>query len=385
MPTYSGSWALPAQMQAIADGTWTGIPQYELYSWGLNTNGQLGLNDRVARSSPVQVGTDKTWLKVSISANSSGNAVIAIKTDGTLWGWGNNTNGQLGTNDVTLRSSPVQIGALTNWLSASVGGSMHVLALKTDGTLWTWGKNNAGQLGQSDKVYRSSPVQIGALTTWNYVATSFSGSFALKTDGTLWSWGDNSNGQLGQNDLVYRSSPIQVGALTNWSKVSSSTVSVLAIKTDGTLWSWGQNNYGELGLNDVISRSSPVQIGAATDWSNAQLATAFALATKTNNTLWAWGTNSYGVLGQNDLIYRSSPVQVGALTTWSIIGPGQNTSMAIKTDGTLWGWGRSSDNGQLNNNDRINRSSPVQIGTSSDWVFAQSQAFTVGIRRSFTN
>jgi alpha-tubulin suppressor-like RCC1 family protein len=147
----------------------------------------------------------------------------AVKTDGTLWTWGLNGSGSLGQNNTTRRSSPTQVGALTNWSSASMGDSC-CIAIKTDGTLWSWGNAYTGRLGQNDIVSKSSPVQVGALTTWaSASAGKKNGTHvtAIKTDGTLWSWGNNNNGQLGQNDLVNRSSPVQVGGLTTWAQSSA--------------------------------------------------------------------------------------------------------------------------------------------------------------------
>jgi len=184
-----------------------------------------------------------------------------------MWSWGQNSGGQLGQNDTVVRSSPVQIGALTTWYQVSSGDS-HCVAIKTDGTMWSWGANSEGQLALGDAggfTARSSPVQIGALTTWSKIAAGIN-SVAIKTDGTMWSWGGNFYGGLGINNTANRSSPVQIGALTTWSQIAAGYAFSLAIKTDGTLWSWGSNNAGRLGLNDTYNRSSPVQVGAITSW-----------------------------------------------------------------------------------------------------------------------
>jgi alpha-tubulin suppressor-like RCC1 family protein len=258
----SGTETTPAETFCAAiktDGT--------LWTWGNNTFGRLGLNDTVRRSSPVQVGSLATWLVVSMARPGF---CLAIKTDGTLWAWGENYSGQLGLNDTPLRSSPVQVGSDTDWQRISTGGQAS-FAIKTNGTLWSWGGNGQGRLGQNvgqgDVANRSSPVQIGALTTWSRVSAA-NGGFcaAVKTDGTLWAWGYGGSGQLGQNNIITRSSPVQIGALTTWSDVSLNASGCFAIKTDGTMWSWGFNGYGRLGLNDTANRSSPVQIGALTKW-----------------------------------------------------------------------------------------------------------------------
>ena len=172
MPSYSGIWTLQAQMQAVAAGQWTGQPQ--LFVWGQNNYGQLGLNDTANRSSPVQVGALTGWSQIAAGQYHS----IAAKTDGTLWSWGNNGFGRLGLNDTTNRSSPVQIGALTTWYEVAAG-FRHTLATKTDGTLWSWGINSSGQLGLNDNTYRSSPVQVGSLATWTQIVIS-NQSLAIK-------------------------------------------------------------------------------------------------------------------------------------------------------------------------------------------------------------
>jgi alpha-tubulin suppressor-like RCC1 family protein len=195
----------------------------------------------------------------------------AVKTDGTLWMWGRNGQGQLGLGNTTTYSSPKQIGVLTSWLQVSTNYA--TLAVKTDGTLWGWGDNLDGQLGLGDRTNRSSPVQVGALTNWAYVdARSAQRVLAVKTDGTLWSWGANNIGQLGLGNTTKYSSPKQVGSLTNWSKVvindTFSTNFCLAVKTDSTLWGWGNNSNGQLGLGNTTNYSSPKQIGSLTDWIN---------------------------------------------------------------------------------------------------------------------
>ena len=135
-------------------------------------------------------------------------------------------------------------------------------------TLWAWGYNAYGQLGLGDAINRSSPVQVGALTTWSSVANGVLHTTAITTSGTLWAWGYNAHGQLGLGDTTDRSSPVQVGALTTWSSIANGSYYTTALKTDGTLWIWGYNNHGQLGLGDATDRSSPVQVGTLTTWSS---------------------------------------------------------------------------------------------------------------------
>jgi alpha-tubulin suppressor-like RCC1 family protein len=365
-------------------GNSTAIPSgQELYSWGPGSSGKLGLNDTANRSSPVQIGALTTWSQVAAGSGHS----LAIKTDGTMWSWGLGTSGQLGLNDAINRSSPVQIGALTTW-SQIAAGSVHSLAIKTDGTLWSWGDDGSGRLGLNQPDTNvSSPVQIGALTTWSQVAGGTNHSLAIKTDGTMWSWGAGSSGKLGLNDTANRSSPVQIGALTTWSQVAAGSAHSLAIKTDGTMWSWGDDGSGRLGLNQPDTNvSSPVQIGALTTWSQVEGGGSFSLAIKTDGTLWSWGLGASGQLGLNNTVNRSSPVQIGALTTWSQIAGGLEHSLAIKTDGTMWSWGYN-DSGRLGLNDIANRSSPAQVGALTTWLQLPKMptaGHSLAIQQSFT-
>jgi hypothetical protein len=363
----------------------TSVPiQNALYGWS-GTGLTLGTNDNVYRSSPTQIGTDTNWSFVDVGRYRS----MAIKSNGTLWTWGNNSNGGLGLNDLVYRSSPVQIGSGTNWSKVSLDKfQISVsLAIKTDGTLWTWGNNSAGTLGLNqggNYTSRSSPIQVGALTNWSQASLFSYGITAIKTDGTLWSWGANQQGRLGLNDSVNRSSPTQVGSGTTWSKVFTGyPTRTMAIKTDGTLWLWGNFTYGNSGLNiDSTYRSSPVQLGALTNWSKIALGYDSTMAIKTDGTLWGWGHNYNGQLGNNlqapgypgTTGRISSPVQIGSDTNWSDIGMNFTFAgtgvftIATKTDGTLWSWGKSGYGGLgTNGPSNVAKSSPVQVGSSTNW------------------
>jgi alpha-tubulin suppressor-like RCC1 family protein len=369
----SGVWTLADVLAGEKADIWPKpvIPR-QLYAWGLNDDGVLGDGTVVSRSSPVQIGALTDWADISTGARH----VLSVKNDGTLWAWGYGNSGRLGNNSTDNRSSPIQVGALTNWSQAS-GGRYTSSAVKTDGTMWTWGRRDQGQLGNNESSVNgasiNSPIQIGSDTNWQSVAMAGNGrhTLAVKTTGSLWSWGLNSNGGLGQNNTISRSSPVQVGALTNWSRVSGGGYHSVSVKTDSTLWAWGQNTDGQLGQGNVIARSSPVQIGALADWADVCASLSCCLAVKTNGTLWAWGQNTVGQLGLSDATNRSSPVQVGALTNWASVprnGGGINgvNFGAVKADGTIWLWG-SNLSGQLGQNNLTYRSSPVQVGALTNW------------------
>ena len=339
----------------------------QLYGSGLNSYGDLGTNDSTDYSSPVQtIAAGLNWKSIT-----TGQAFAAgIKTDGTLWLWGRNSYGQLGTNDTTHRSSPVQtISAGNNWKQVSAM-RYHSCAIKTDGTLWTWGFNQYGQLGDNTGVTKSSPVQtIATDANWKQVAAGYTHSAAIKTDGTLWLWGQN-YGYLGDGTGTRKSSPVQtISAGNNWKQVSCGK-STAAIKTDGTLWMWGYNGQGQLGDNTITDRSSPVQtISTGNNWKQVSSGLYHISAIKTDGTLWVWGQNSYGQLGVNDIVNRSSPVQtVAGGTNWKQTASAYRGNIyGIKTDGTLWGWGWNLG-GVLRDGTATKKSSPIQMTAGgNDW------------------
>jgi alpha-tubulin suppressor-like RCC1 family protein len=345
-----------------------------LWLWGSNARGLLGDNTIIAqKSSPVQtIAGGTNWSNISIG----GGVTAGIKTDGTLWTWGSGTNGELGTGDILHRSSPVQtITGGSNWAQVSKGASS-IAAVKTDGTLWTWGTNNYGKLGNGSGTYgsnTSSPAQtIAGGSNWAEVSCGNDAMAAIKTDGTLWTWGRNLYGNLGDNTNTHKSSPVQtILGGSNWKQVSAGFTHTGAIKTDGTLWMWGENYVGKLGTNNTIQKLSPVQtIAGGTNWKQVSLSFHHSAAVKTDGTLWTWGFNNYnGRLGTGDRTHRSSPTQViGAATNWFKVSAGGYNTAAIKTDGTLWTWGRGIE-GQLGDNTTIDKSSPVQtIAGGTNWT-----------------
>jgi alpha-tubulin suppressor-like RCC1 family protein len=338
-----------------------------LYAWGTGGSGRLGLGNVTDYSSPKQVGALTTWL-LGFGANYH---TLAITKAGAIWSWGSNNNGQLGLGNRTNYSSPKQIGGLTTW--ASVGGAKYQpysntsFGIKTDGTLWGWGRNEFGQLGLGNITYYSSPKQVGTLTNWLQASSTYASTLAIKTDGTLWSWGIGNGGALGLGNVTWYSSPKQVGSLTDWALVSAGSNFGLAIKTNGTMWAWGNNSDGRLGINSgTAATSSPQQIGALTTWTKISAGNDFAIAIKTDGTIWSWGGNSSGQLGLGNITNYSSPKQIGALTAWSKVGVSNSFGGAVKNNGTLWTWGWGQD-GRLGLGNTTDYSSPKQVGSLTNW------------------
>jgi hypothetical protein len=292
-----------------------------LWTWGTNVSGELGLGNTTEYNSPKQVGALTTWSKVS-----AGEAILAIKTDGTMW---------------RFSTSPVQVGSANTWSTVS-SNYQHYGAIKTDGTIWTWGNGADGRCGLNDTSGGAAPRQItylpegGSTTGWTAVSAGRQHTLAIN-NGYLFAFGYNTQGQLGNgtsggsgSNKVY---PVPIGGLNNWSQLSCGRdYCSYAVKTDGTMWSWGLNGYHtRLGLNDATNRSSPTQIGSLTNWLGVSAGGYYAAAIKTNGTMWAWGTNADGQLGDGTTIRRSSPVQVGGLSAWSAIASRYETILAIKT------------------------------------------------------
>lgn len=344
------------------------------FTWGDNNVGQLGLSlpTTVNLSSPTQVSTANTWMSIHAGCAT----FFAIDFARRLWSWGNNEYGQLGHGDLINRSSPTLVDVYQQWADVSAN-YRSVVAVTEAGRLATWGENESGQLGTGNTTPRSAPGLVGSLTNWKQVSTSsdfYGDTFvgAVKTDGTLWTWGKNGAGALGSGANSARSSPVQVGALKNWKKVVCGANFMVAIKTDGTLWSWGDNVFGMLGSGTTTPRSSPVQVGALTDWADVSVRSHSVLAIKTNGTLWGWGADNSNLgFGNSSLTAIVSPTQVGALTDWKYVVAGEYCSFAIKLNGSLWACGRNNF-GQLGDGTTTMRSTFTQIGTLNNWAMVET-------------
>ena len=286
---------------------------------------------------------------------SGGSHTVALRTNGTLWAWGDNRQGQVGDGTTTSRHSPVQIGTADNWAGVSAG-STHTVALRTDGTLWAWGNNGSGRLGDGTTTSRQSPVQIGAGMDWAYVSAGSTHTVAVGTDGTLWAWGHNWQGQLGDGTTSHRHSPVQIGTASDWVSVSAGWQHTVGVRANGTLWAWGTNGHGRLGDGTTTSRHSPVRIGTASNWDSVSASRYHTVAVRTDGTLWAWG---HGMLGNGPLTTQQSPMRIGTASNWDSASAGSHT-VGMQRDGTVWTWGFNG-HGQLGDGTTTQRTAPVRI------------------------
>jgi len=341
-----------------------------LWAWGDNSQGQLGDGTLISRRSPVQIMDNVSMVSAGDRYN------FAIRTDGTLWAWGQNDRGQLGDGTAINRRTPVKIMedviyASAGWKRTDGGLAdgvddfidvnnvpetgllwQHSLAVTSDGTLWAWGDNNAGQLGDETLVNRHSPVRVME----DVVSVSAGNMFtmAVRSDGSLWAWGQNDRGQFGIGTIVGSRIPIKI--MEDVSEVYAGDSYAMIIRTDGSLWAMGQNDRGQFGNGNRVSSRVPLRLKENV----ISLAASgnHTMALMSDGSLWAWGQNDRGQFGNNTTINSNIPVRItdGVVA----VSAGDKFTVAIREDGTLWTWGLN-NRGQLGNGSAVNSFSPVRI------------------------
>lgn len=362
----------------LSDGT--------MWNWGWNVSGQLGDGSTVDKLIPTQIGTQSDWAKIT---NHHASHNLAIKNNGTLWGWGLNQSGQAGnfinTNANGYILSPTQIGTDTDWKMIATGNK-HSAALKNDGTLWTWGRNENGQLGIGNKINQDNPTKVGTDNHWIKVAAGDAHTIALKQDGTLWSWGRNGDGQLGTGNNTATTVPTKIGSLNTWTDVFAGGAFNIAMKNDRTIWSFGNNSFGELGLGSNTDKNVPTQIGTSNDWQTIETGGLHTIALKTNGDMWSWGININGMLGDGSITNRNYPLKIQNPLQVVEVSAGGYHSIALSA-GKLYNWGNNWG-GQLGNglngngNDVLTPTllqcpialGSIEVNTSSNWVFYPNPA-----------
>jgi len=334
---------------AMSDGS--------VWGWGVNEDGELGDGTYEFRNAPAQEATGANeWAAVAAGVYHT----LALKEDQSLWAWGWNVIGQLGDGTDIDRKSPVQVGTAKNWKSVSAGYA-HSVAIKNDGSLWAWGWNGYGQLGDGTNKSRIAPVPVGTDKNWAAVAAGLYHTLALKDDGSLWAWGLNEDGQLGDGTNTDRNAPIRVDSSNDWKSVSAGFWHTAAIKDSGSLWAWGYNDDGQLGDGTNKLRRAPVRIGSSEDWEGVAAGGYLTAAIKNDGSLWAWGYNGEGQLGDGTNTDKNAPVIVGDSYDWAAVSVGFVHALAIKADGSLWAWGYNGY-GELGVGDYIDRNVPILVG-----------------------
>lgn len=325
-----------------------------LYSWGANDYGQLGLGSTVQNYlRPQKIGTDSNWSRVFANGNQS----FALKTDGTLWCWGDNQNKQLGSGSSLYESVPVKVNNDTDWALVAPGFN-YTLAIKTNGTLWAWGTNDFGQLGIGNNQITPTPIQVGTETDWKFIAAGTTHAMAIKTNGTLWAWGDNSVNAFGNGNTMSSLQPIQVGTDT-WKTVSAGNLFSMGIKTDGTLWGTGKNNYGQCGNQNALILWTFFQIGTNNNWNDVKSCDNHSIANTSTFNNYTWGNNPNGCLANNTTnityhpsdTYKITPGSSNSISlsdqSWFIGISKQNSFYVTKYSGHYLMMVGSNSNGQL--------------------------------------
>ncbi len=382
-----------------------------LWCWGWNIYGQLGVGIGEGNQLlPRQVGTDGDWSTVALGPENG----CGVRTDGTLWCWGRNAFGMVGVGDTTTRDTPVQVGTETTWVRADPAGTAHTCGVRSDGSLWCWGLNHDGQLntgdyvnstvpvrtgkhiwstvgvmafgacaidtggrmwcGGSDGLGRdlaaplSSPFELNAQRSWTALAAGSRHVCGTATGGEQWCWGQNAGYQVGDGTTTDRSTPQQIGAVTTWAQRTGGAAHSCAVRTDESLWCWGTGGSGQLGLGDTTTRTAPVRVATASAWRRIAAGStgSHTCGIGADESLWCWGAGSSGQLGTGDSADRTAPVQVGA-ARYRSVAPGGTHTCAVRTDSTLWCWG-SGANGRLGLGDDSDRNVPAQVGTDADWL-----------------
>jgi len=317
----------------ISDGT--------IQCWGSNEVGQLGGGVNDHEDVPVSY-ISGTW-RYLLDGAAAGH-FCAIKVNGTLWCWGANWNGQLGNNSTVNALTPVQVGSTNTWVAGSVG-ALSTCAIKTDGTLWCWGANDYGQLGNNDSSDSHVPV-AAHLTSVASVSVADRHACAIKTDGTLWCWGDGASGALGNGGTAFAGEPTQVGG--SWLVVDvgasrGGNEHSCGIKSDHTLWCWGSSddNGPVLGIGATLITPVPVEVDGGGSWMHVATGAWATCGVKSDASLWCWGDGYQGHLGSGDLTATDYgvPQLVTGAHTWLTSVQTHDSACGVQTDLSLWCWG----------------------------------------------
>ncbi|MBP1905617.1 alpha-tubulin suppressor-like RCC1 family protein [Paenibacillus turicensis] len=313
-----------------------------VWTWGDNAQGQLGDGTKTNKTTAVQVEGLSDMVMVGAGAEHS----LALKHDGTVWTWGNNVNGQLGTGDTVSSLTPVQVPDLENVIAVTAG-SKSSYALKQDGTVWIWGYGPGGYS-------LVKPEKINDLTGVSQIATNNRYALALKSDGTVWSWGDGWELQLGTG-VYSQVKAMQIKGLSNVKRIAAGSIHGMALTQEGELWYWGTHNY-----NRIVQ---PTKLMSGVKTMSGGMDTTQIV--KTDGTMWAMGLNTYGQLGDGTKTNRTIPVQVPNMKEVVGVAGGETASYAVKADGSIWAWGRN-DRGQLGDGGLSESLIPIMVPVSDN-------------------
>jgi alpha-tubulin suppressor-like RCC1 family protein len=305
-----------------------------LWGWGQNSEGELGTGNKDATGAPVAVTTGTTFTQVAGGARHS----CAIRDDETLWCWGANYEGQLGLGDLASRTRPEQVGSDADWIGI-VSGGLHTCGLRADASIWCWGANAVGQLGRDGGPNQTVPVPVLADGPWEQLSATARHTCAVRWDNSLWCWGDNSDGQLGTGDTDVRLTPVPVAPEVSWSRVATGALHTCALDQTANLWCWGANMNGQLGTGDTTPRLLPAKLGSDTTWTRVDGGFEHTCGIRAG-ALYCWGDGARGQLGLGASETMASPTRVGTGSDWSDVATGAAHTCGLAR-GTISCWGDS--------------------------------------------
>jgi alpha-tubulin suppressor-like RCC1 family protein len=362
-----------------------------VWSWGDNSYGELGDGTNNNSTTPVQA----VGLSGIVSVAAGDGFTIALKNDGTVWGWGENLDGALGDVSKVNRNTPalvkvqvrdsnggllwkndaggkplidadgnrIPVLVVFSGVTAISAGNAFSVALRADGTVWTWGYNWNGQLGSGITASRTTLPDQAAISGAVAISAGSDDIIVLKSDGTVWGWGGNFDGELGVGGSwnLPQADPVQAAGISGVVAIAEGDRSTLVLKNDGTVWAWGANWYGQLGDGTTKGRNTPGQVpGLSGITAIAAGQKGYSMALKNDGTVWTWGANWNGQLGDGTLTDRWAPGQVSGLADVTTVSAGAGFCLSWKKDGTFWAWGNNA-NGQLGDGSTTDRKQPVQV------------------------
>ena len=347
------------------------------------------LSARTAETPPAEAGNERNLVAALVTSGpvtkaiSAGNThSLALRPDGSVWAWGGNTDGQLGNGTLTLGNVPVHVTALP-FIKAISAGRNHSLALGADGTVWAWGQNSSGQLGDGTTTRRLLPVSVTIPGGAVAIAGGLNHSLAIAADGSVYAWGTNTYGQLGDGTTSTRLTPVRISPPVSIAAISAGWYHSMALGTDGRVWTWGRNLNGQIGNGSASSTNqlSPYQVSLARGATAIAAGANHSLALLSDQSAVAWGQNSNGQLGNGTTATaQTTPVSVGLAGAVTAIATGGNFSLALDSTGAAWGWGQNSS-GQLGDGTTTQRTSPVRMPGLDDALALSAGLFhTLALR-----
>ncbi|MDX6276637.1 MAG: hypothetical protein QOJ72_765 [Nocardioidaceae bacterium] len=324
----------------------------------------IALAMSVVTAGSAQAGSPK-WLSISTSDSHT----CGIRTDHSLYCWGRNTEGELGLGATGARHKPTRVGTSTSWVSVAAGGAQ-TCALHNSGSIYCWGENSAGEIGQGNtSTGYNTPTKVGSSTSWKSVTVGFLHVCALHSSGSIYCWGGNGDGQVGNGTPNDVHAPAKVGSSTHWLSVTATdSFHTCARHSSGSIYCWGNNDSGELGIgNNTAVHYVPTKAGTSTSWTSVTVGSDSSCARHNSGSIYCWGYNGTGQLGDGTTTTHYTPTKVGTSTSWTAVRAGSQHTCAQHSGGTLYCWG-DNQYGALGDGTGLNHLTPTKVGASIDWA-----------------